>query len=282
MQAAKVLTSSGMKCCTIPPFKSSMIICTQKSFSPAPIIAEEPAICFWNKCYDNTKDLVKVTTHEGNGNINVANRNLIYKDLDIFVRNSKAIDILNKVVDSGEVALSTYISAAKAFGFRTFFISDPLFRPDPSGLNTPVKCYGRSGRIGYVEKAEIPSHTEWIDRWKVYVPESNNIGTELNDDNQNAFVGEPNSICTETFLVVGADLGLSEESAANLVGYLKTKFARFLLSLAKISQHGTTRTYRFVPAQDFETLWTDAKLYQKYALSVDEIAVIESSIKPME
>lgn len=30
-------------------------------------------------------------------------------------------------------------------------------------------------------------------------------------------------------------------SAANLSNYLKTKFARFLLSLAKVSQHGTAK-----------------------------------------
>ena len=114
------------------------------------------------------------------------------------------------------------------------------------------------------------------------MPESNNIGTELNDDNQNAFVGEPNSICTETYLVVGAELGLSEMSATNLVGYLKTKFSRFLLSLAKISQHGTAKTYRFIPVQDFSRSWSDAELYEKYNLTDEEIAFIESMIKPME
>lgn len=31
------------------------------------------------------------------------------------------------------------------------------------------------------------------------MPYVNNIGTELNDDNQNTFIGEPNSVCTETF-----------------------------------------------------------------------------------
>lgn len=27
------------------------------------------------------------------------------------------------------------------------------------------------------------SHTEWINKWKVFIPRANNIGTELNDDN---------------------------------------------------------------------------------------------------
>ena len=125
------------------------------------------------------------------------------------------------------------------------------------------------------------SHTDWSDKWKVFIPESNNIGTELNDDNQNSFAGAPKEICTETFLCVGADLNLTQHSATNLSNYLRTKFARFLLSLAKISQHGTGKTYRFVPILDFNEEWTDEKLYKKYSLTKQEIDYIESSIKVM-
>lgn len=149
-------------------------------------------------------------------------------------------------------------------------------------MHDAIKCYGRAGKVGYVEREEVQSHSEWIDKWKVYVPESNNIGTELNDDNQNSFVGDPGTICTETYLVVGAELDLTQEKASNLSNYLRTRFARFLLSLAKISQHGTGKTYRFIPLQDFSKSWTDAALYAKYGLTTEEIDFIESKIKPME
>ena len=241
-------------------------------------------ICYvmWNAKYNNRTNSVKVVTHEGDGVVSVSHRLLRFRDLDIFVRYSKAIDIVGKVIVNEPESLANYVSAAKAFGFRTFFINDPLFRANSVGLSSPVKCYGRAGKTGFVEKNDITSHIDWIERWKVYVPESNNIGTELNDDNQNAFVGEPNTVCTETFLVVGAELGLNATSAGNLCCYLKTKFARFLLSLAKISQHGTAKTYRFIPLQDFSKAWADSDLYAKYGLTDDEIAFIESAIKPME
>lgn len=241
-------------------------------------------VCFlvWNSDFDNRTIPTTITTHEGEGKKDEVKRNLRFRDLDIFVRYSKAIEIVGKVVPEDSNTLTNYISAAKAFGFRTFFINDPKFRNRRNGLVDPIMCYGRSGKVGYVERSEVCSHSDWIDKWKVYVPESNNIGTELNDDNQNAFIGAPKTVCTETFLVVGADLGLNETSATNLSTYLKTKFARFLLSLAKNSQRGTAKTYRFVPVLDFSKPWTDAELYEKYGLTPDEIAFIESTIKPME
>lgn len=250
-------------------------------------------VCYfmWNANYDNIAQKVKVVTHYEN-KAHVAHRPLKKKDLDIFVRDSQAINILDKVFkDKGIQTIDNYISAAKAFGFRTFFITDKRFKMSDEGLTDAIICYGRSGKIGYVERKEVQSHKEWIDKWKVYVPESNNIGTELNDDNQNSFVGAPGTICTETYLVVGAELNLTKMSAAHLSDYLRTKFSRFLLSLAKISQHGTSKTYRFIPLQDFTSKsdidWNkgiseiDQQLYAKYGLSEDEIAFIESMIKPM-
>lgn len=64
--------------------------------------------------------------------------------------------------------------------------------------------------------------------------------------------------------------------------YLRTRFARFLLDLAKINQHETGKTYQFIPVQDFSIAWTDEALYAKYRLTEEEIAFIESMIKPME
>lgn len=242
-------------------------------------------VCYllWDHKNTDENSSVRVVSHQGEGVVTTAARKLKYRDLDIFIRYSQAIDILEKIFADDDIdTLNNYISAAKAFGYRTFFINDPKFRQTNSGLKNPVVCYGRGGKVGYVEDEEITSHREWIGNWKVYVPESNNIGTELNDDNQNSFVGAPKTICTETYLVVGADLNLNEAMANNLSEYLRTRFARFLLSLAKISQHGTGKTYQFVPVQDFSKVWTDADLYGKYGLTEEEIAFIESMIKPME
>ena len=44
----------------------------------------------------------------------------------------------------------------------------------------------------------------------------------------------------------------------------------------------TKDVFHFVPLQDFTRSWTDAELYAKYDLTDEEIAFIESMIKPME
>lgn len=81
-------------------------------------------------------------------------------------------------------------------------------------------------------------------------------------------------------------LDLSIEEAKNVSKYLKSKFVRFLISLAKANQNGTRKTYRFVPRQDFtnssDINWNelvDEQLYKKYMLTDSEIKFIERRIK---
>ncbi|MEL4105610.1 Eco57I restriction-modification methylase domain-containing protein [Oscillospiraceae bacterium WX1] len=252
-------------------------------------------VCYflWNKNYDNSTSNVCVVSHEGENKKSVANRSMKTKDLDIFVRSSRAIAILDKIVPNNDVdTMMNHISPRKPFGLDGNFIETAGFHKSADCLDTPIKCYGKAKTVGYVERAVIKVHAEWIDNWKVLLPYANNIGTELNDDNQNTFVVEPPSVCTETYLIAGADLNLDESASKNLSNYLRTRFARFLLSLAKISQHGTAKTYRFAPTQDFTNSsdidWNklipeiDNQLYLKYGLTMEEIAYIESKIKLMD
>ncbi|MBK7128002.1 MAG: Eco57I restriction-modification methylase domain-containing protein [Crocinitomicaceae bacterium] len=251
-------------------------------------------ICYflWEKDYDNRNDLTKVHTYKDDLTPSIKQRSLKTPNSDILIRHSIGVSIIEKLSKSPNFeTLTKHVSAAKAFGFRTYFIRDKRFRSSSKGLKEPIACYGRANAIGYVNKSEVDSHKDWIDVWKVYVPESNNIGTELNDDNQNSIVGEPKTICTETYLVVGAELSLNKISSKNLSNYLRTRFARFMHSLAKISQHGTSTTYQFVPLQNFTSKsdidWSksieeiDKQLYKKYRLTKEEISFIESMIKPM-
>ncbi|MDI9475517.1 MAG: Eco57I restriction-modification methylase domain-containing protein [Natronincolaceae bacterium] len=252
-------------------------------------------VCYflWDKNYDNGKDLTRIVTYENNKIIGDVIRPMKIGDVDIFIRDGKAVSVLNKIfTDNNTETMSKHISPLRPFGFRGYFVKDERFRPNDSGLSDPILCYGRGKMIGYLERHEVTVHSEWINLWKVFTPRANNIGTELSDDNLNTFIGKPSSICTESYIVIGAELGLDEISADNLSIYLTTKFARYLHSLAKSSHDATAKTYRFIPLQDFSnnsdidwavsTKEVDKQLYKKYGLAENEINHIEDRIKEMQ
>ena len=154
-----------------------------------------------------------------------------------------------------------------------------------------VKIFASKGRVGYVTKTTIKRNLELVDSYKVLTAFANNIGTDLSDDNLNTIISEPGSACTETYLVIGGNLELTRDTSDNLSKYLKTKFVRMLIMLAKANQNGTRKTYRFVPLQNFsndsDIDWSqsiaeiDQQLYRKYKLSAEEIMFIEENVKEM-
>lgn len=248
----------------------------------------------WDNSYNAKDTLTRVVTYKNNKVTSDVYRSLKFAQSDTFIRDYTSVQIIEKInqvrkLDEGRI--SDFVSPLKPFGFRGFFIRDERFHNDTSELQKPVKCFGK-GTVGYVEREEVKVKTEWIDKWKVFTARANNIGTELNDDNFNTIVGEPGTICTETYLVIGADLKLDENSTNNLSNYLKTKFSRLLHGVAKTSHDAARTTYKFIPLQDFTVKsdidWSqsiaeiDQQLYKKYGLSDEEIAFIEEKVKEME
>lgn len=203
-------------------------------------------------------------------------------NIDTFIRSYEAISIIEKIRNKDFSSIKSIVSARKPFDLPTDFIKNSQYKQSPDELTNPLLCYGKGHCIGYVERKLIKKNNGWIDKYKVITPYANNIGTELNDDNLNAFISEPNSICTETYLVIGADLNLTKTECQNLIGYLQTKFVRFLISLSKSGHHATAAVYQFVPLLDFSKIWTDEDLYEKYGLDLFEREYIESLIKPMD
>jgi site-specific DNA-methyltransferase (adenine-specific) len=89
-------------------------------------------------------------------------------------------------------------------------------------------------------------------------------------------ISEPGSACTESYVVAG--LFETEAEATNYASYLRTRFARFLVSLRKSTQDAPKNVYAFIPDLPLDQDWTDTKLYQRYGLTADEIAFIESQV----
>jgi site-specific DNA-methyltransferase (adenine-specific) len=66
--------------------------------------------------------------------------------------------------------------------------------------------------------------------------------------------------------------------AENFLAYIRTKFARFCLSIFKFDANIGKGTFQAVPWLDFSIEWTDKMLHEYFQLSNDEIRFIEEFI----
>lgn len=135
---------------------------------------------------------------------------------------------------------------------------------------------------GWIKESDIPKNQNTIKLHKVYIPEANGSTGENAIVLGTPFYGEPGSICSQTYLVIGYNKDYSKTECDNIISYIKTHFFRYMVSIKKNTQHAPNSVYQFVPIQDFSHPWTDEMLYEKYGLDKDEIAFIESMIRPME
>lgn len=228
-------------------------------------------VCYflWDKNHNDDCNITTITNGE-----TLPSMKRALNENDVFVRFNEAISILNKVKDKNEITLDTQVSSRKPFGLATNF--QDYYKSEFQGT---YKLYGNKF-IGYVLSKYITKNSDWIDKYKVYIPKAGDgSGAYPIVVSGKPFLGEKNSVCTETYIVAGVYEEI--EKAKNLEKYLKTKFARFLISLKKVTQDMTSKTYSFVPKLDMSITWTDEKLYKKYELTKDEIEFIESMIKEM-
>ncbi len=207
---------------------------------------------------------------------NVMWRPLLESGCSVFIRHNASISILHKVQQYREDKLGHYVSSRKPFGLESNFskfkeVKTPLFN---------IKLY-RFGDSGFINIDQIEKLKEIIPRYKVLVSKASPGGDEYpHSIVSQPIIAEPYSACTETYLII-KDFD-SRRECENLVSYIKTRFFRFMMSLMKNTQNISKASYSFVPLQDFSHPWTDEMLYKKYGLTDEEIAFIESMIRPME
>lgn len=191
---------------------------------------------------------------------------------DVFVRWNQAVPILEKVLSRSEPSLTARVSSQKPFGLRTFFHGAPT----PAGIKDPIKLYG-SQKVSWIDRSGVPQNVEWVDKWKVLLSRVQGTSAAV----ERIFLGKPivagpAEACTETYLVAG--LFDTEDEAKRYAKYLRTRFVRFLVSLRKGTQDAARGVYAFVPDLPLDQEWTDAKLYNRYDLTVEEISFIESQV----
>lgn len=230
-------------------------------------------ICYFLWDRDN-QGMCKVFTHNGKSVVEQDERELQEENSDVFIRYAEGVSVYHKVKSFGEQAMDSFVSSQRPFGLRTYV------HGDEKPFENAHKLYERGG-VGYVAIDQITNNVNWINKPKVYISAAYNAGdTYPHQILGKPIAGEAGSVCTETYIVIGPYDTDSEVN--NVISYIKTRFFRFLVMLKKSSQHAAAGVYSFVPIQDFSKPWTDEELYAKYSLTDEEIAFIESMIKPME
>lgn len=230
-------------------------------------------VCYflWDNSYSG---LCQYTSHSKNG-VSFKERKL--DENTVFIRDNTSIDIISKV--KGSKYMSEVVFSSNPFGFRSFFRG----KSSSKGLENPISILTSKG-IDFVERKEITSNIELIDKWKVVLSKasSEHAGQTDKDGRKKVFsrieILKPNEICSESYLLIGAFD--ENENANNLLNYVKTNFFRFLVSSVLLTQNIAKDKFCFVPIQDFSEPWSDKKLFDKYGLTENEIAFIDSMIRP--
>lgn len=161
--------------------------------------------------------------------------------------------------------------------------------PEDGHSYTEVMGLLKGTRVKRWIRSDYVSGPVCLDSFKVMVPAANGSG-QFGEILSTPTTLPPGTAVTQTFLTIGAFE--TENEAQACLKYVKSKFARAMLGIAKTTQHNARHVWKHVPLQDFtedsDIDWTksipeiDQQLYDKYGLSKEEIEFIESNVEPME
>lgn len=271
------------------------------------------------KYFSNSKDVFESVEIKGGIVITLRNKNEDYGVINTFTKYQNINTVLQKVnqIHKNESSFISSIVASRGnYRFsNAFFIDYPnannklgkgtgnmiasnavknlpeVFLDEPQDTDEYIRILARENNqrvYKYILKKYVIEN-DYLNFFNVAITEGNGTG-EFGETLSTPVVIEPNEGATDTFISIGSFENLNEAEA--LLKYIKTKFARAMLSVKKATQHTSKNVWVFVPIQDFTSNsdidWSksiseiDKQLYAKYGLSEDEIAFIEEKIKPME
>ena len=241
-----------------------------------PGISVSGGVCYFLRDRDKEADCEFV-------NITNGTQSSAVRPLDEFltlVRYNQAVSIIHKVQGPNEPGLSNIISGLMPYGLST------SYRGHEKKQKNDLALYASNG-ITYIKPDEITQGESTVDKYKVLMSKCSAEHAGEPDDKgmfgvipKSMKVLGPMEVCTHSYFILGSYD--DEQTAINLLSYLRTKFVRFLMLMC-ISGFGLSKlVFQFVPMQDFSRSWNDEDLYTKYGLTDEEISFIDSMIKPMD
>lgn len=176
-----------------------------------------------------------------------------------------------------------WLIASNAFEkMRSVFLTE-----SPDDGQEYIQLLGREGsqRVSrWVLKRYISLH-ESFSYYKVMLPAANGTGA-FGEPLSMPIVVEPCIGSTQTFTTIGKFQTRAE--ADGCLKYLKTRFARAMLGVLKVTHHNSRVVWQYVPMQDFtEAIWgksiaeIDEYLFRKYGLEDCEVAFLKENVREM-
>ena len=202
-----------------------------------------------------------------------------YSGANILIRFNSSFSILKKVQQKSDKFVSAEAYTRNQFGLQS---NKTLLKIHRKGS---ALVYLPKSKRGYIYPNDIPNYESkknLIDSWKVLVAKTSPGEDALpHAIISTPIVSEPNSLCTDSHLVVRT-FG-NQKQAENFVAYMKTRFFRFMMILAKNDHNMTQDVFRFVPVLDFNQRWTDQMLFDYFGITEQEQSYICSLVtKPRE
>lgn len=264
----------------------------------------------------NSNDLFPGTDIKGGIAVTYWDETRDDEPIDTFTSFPELNGILHKVNEAQGGSLASVITSSRSYAYTDRMHAD---YPDAAASMAKGEQYKINTRtfelLPFLYAENAPSDgtefvrvlgliknrrfTRWIPRdylrgpesfgkFKVALPAANGSGA-LGEILSSPDVIGPDVAVTQTFITIGA---FDEEADAQAcLKYVKTKFARVMLGILKITQHNPAKVWKHVPLQDFtagsDIDWSksiseiDQQLYAKYGLDDAEIGFIESRVKPM-
>jgi len=198
-------------------------------------------------------------------------------EFDIFVRDSRAIPIIRKVLASADYSTGRVrdrVSSIRPFGMPTNYT--------PKERGVPCWFIQRIGRK-YANKSDVKDSNGYLNKWKLLIPKAPIAGqTDFTKPiriyhDHNAFVARPGEVCTESWILACAFT--TQKEVMSFKSYLFTKVVRFLILQTVISQDINKMNFEFVPdMENYDRRFTDSYLCKRWSLTAEEWQYIDSRI----
>jgi len=219
----------------------------------------------WNSKYKG-----KVLFHEYNGDeINKAKVNLNYDGSNIAVRNISSLSIIEKIKKKEGNYVSNGTNFSSLVSPKDFFTRRPkltsswngfsLSKDDKKTIKYYMSKHLTGENIGWISEDDVLKNKSTMKKHKVYIPsvgDPEEFGLVLG----HPMYGEPNSACSQTYLVIGYKnkQNFTKKQCENIISYIESKLFRFMVKVKMNTGISAARgVYQFVPLQDFSKPWTD-------------------------